>query len=102
MLGSGSTPQLRTTARRMKGARVKRILVCCGLVLLLVQLSSRTSRMMAQTSGPMTVESRQAFVNQYCSACHNETTKSGGFSLKDVDLKNPSSTADRAEKVILK
>jgi hypothetical protein len=57
---------------------------------------------MAQSSNAMPVETRQAFVSQYCTGCHNDKAKTGGFSFTEVDLKDPSRTAERAEKVILK
>ena len=49
-----------------------------------------------------TVESQRALVNQYCSGCHNDNVKSGGFSFTSVDLANPGQNAELAEKVIRK
>jgi mono/diheme cytochrome c family protein len=49
-----------------------------------------------------TVESQRALVNQYCSGCHNDSVKSGGFSFTSVDIANPGQNAELAEKVIRK
>ena len=46
--------------------------------------------------------SGQAFVGQYCAACHNDKLKSGGFSFTQVDLAHPGQDAEQAEKIILK
>src|SRR5262245_15906128 len=49
-----------------------------------------------------TVESQRAMVNQYCSGCHNDTVKSGGFSFTSVDIAHPEQNAEQFEKVIRK
>ena len=48
------------------------------------------------------VESQQALVDQYCAYCHNDTTRSGGFSWADVDLAHPERSAARVEEIIRK
>ena len=49
-----------------------------------------------------TVESQRALVNQYCSGCHGDNVKSGGFALSSIDIANPGQNAELAEKVIRK
>ncbi len=48
------------------------------------------------------VESQEALVDQYCAYCHNDTTRSGGFSWAEVDLAHPERSAARVEEVIRK
>ena len=48
------------------------------------------------------IESQQAFVNQYCLACHNDSVQGGGFSWTQVDLAVPEQHAEQLEKVIRK
>jgi len=50
----------------------------------------------------MSVESQQALITQYCSGCHNDKVKSGGFSWTSVDLAHPEQSAQQAEKVLKK
>jgi len=56
---------------------------------------------MAQTQGT-SVESQRALADQYCAGCHNDKTKSGGFSFTEIDLARPDQSAERAEKIIRK
>jgi mono/diheme cytochrome c family protein len=49
-----------------------------------------------------TVEGQRAFVQQYCVGCHNDRTKSGGFSWSELDVARPGHNAARAEDVIRK
>src|SRR5437667_3198488 len=87
---------------RFKRHLMRKILACLGLLFICSQVRSGAVPIMAQTSGPMSLEMRQSFVNQYCSGCHNDKAKTGGFSFTAVDLKDPSKSAEIAEKVILK
>jgi hypothetical protein len=50
----------------------------------------------------MPVAEQQALVAQYCSGCHSEKLRSGGFSWTTVDLAHPEKNAEQAEKVIRK
>jgi mono/diheme cytochrome c family protein len=52
--------------------------------------------------GGTSVESQRALVDGYCSACHNDDTKSGGFSFTELDLSRPDKNAEQAERVIRK
>ena len=52
------------------------------------------------TPAAMTVESQQALINRYCSGCHNDKVKSGGFSWTSVDLAHPEQSAQQVEKVL--
>jgi hypothetical protein len=51
---------------------------------------------------PTTVETQRAFVQSYCSGCHNDRVKSGGFSWTELDVARPGENARRAEDVIRK
>src|SRR5688572_13686104 len=46
--------------------------------------------------------SYRAIVNQYCVTCHNETLKTGGLSLEDMDFANIGGGAEVWEKVVRK
>jgi len=56
----------------------------------------------APGTGTMPVEARRAMVQQYCSGCHNDRTKSGGMTLTSLDLAQPEQNAELAEKVVRK
>src|SRR5579871_4183717 len=45
---------------------------------------------------------QQALVTKYCSGCHNDSVKSGGFSWTTVDVTHPERNAPQAEKIIRK
>jgi hypothetical protein len=47
-------------------------------------------------------QAETALVTEYCAGCHNDKTKSGGFSWSEIDLAHPERNADRVEKVIRK
>src|SRR5262245_18104180 len=57
-----------------------------------------------RTSAPsaMTVESQQALISRYCSGCHNDKVKPGGFSWTSMDLSHPEQSAQQFEKVLKK
>ena len=48
------------------------------------------------------LDAQRALVNQYCSGCHNDNNRSGGFSWTEIDLGHPEKNAERSEKVIRK
>src|SRR5262245_21175946 len=50
----------------------------------------------------MSVESQQALITLYCSGCHIDKVKSGGFSWTSVDLAHPEQAAQQVEKVLKK
>jgi hypothetical protein len=45
---------------------------------------------------------QQAFLDQYCSGCHNEKLRSGGLAVTKLDLAHPSQDAEEWERVVLK
>jgi mono/diheme cytochrome c family protein len=61
---------------------------------------------LAATSGaqtaPMSVAAQGEMVKQYCSGCHNDRLKSGGFSFSKIDLAHPEENAMQVERVIMK
>src|SRR5688500_1946596 len=73
---------------------MKGLLVCVALVIL-------TLVAFGQDNGT-TLESHRALVNGYCSSCHNDETKSGGFSFTELDLARPDKNPEQAERVIRK
>src|SRR5262245_23821244 len=44
----------------------------------------------------------RAFLNQYCTGCHNEKTKTGGLTLEKLDLNQVGDQAETWEKVVRK
>jgi len=48
----------------------------------------------------MSVAGQKAFIQQYCSKCHNPEDIRGNLMLDDLDVERPGTTADLAEKVI--
>jgi hypothetical protein len=54
------------------------------------------------SSATLPASTQISLVNQYCAGCHNDKLKSGGMSLKDLDLQHPDQNAALAEKVICK
>jgi hypothetical protein len=56
----------------------------------------------AQTAAVSPTGSPQAFLNQYCTTCHNPTVKAGQLDLKSLDLVNVVPHAETWEKVVRK
>ena len=56
----------------------------------------------AQTTGVSAAGSSQAFVNQYCTTCHNPVMKAGQLDLKALDPSNVAPHAQTWEKVVRK
>jgi cytochrome c551/c552 len=57
---------------------------------------------MACAQGSSALESQRVLVAKYCSGCHNDSLKSGGFSWTTIDVAHPEKNAEAAEKVIRK
>jgi hypothetical protein len=55
----------------------------------------------AQTN-PMPTAQQAELVRKYCTGCHNDRTRSGGFSWSKLDLARPERNAAEVEKVIIK
>ncbi|MBI4472889.1 MAG: DUF1587 domain-containing protein, partial [Acidobacteria bacterium] len=72
---------------------MKRVAVFCGTLVLFAMVAS------AQNQSPA---DPKALTTQYCAGCHNDRTKSGGFSLTEIDLAQPDQKAELAEKIIRK
>ena len=66
-------------------------------ILLFLVLSAGAAS--AQTN-VQAVESQKALVQKYCTGCHNDTLKSGGFSWTRLDLAHPDQNAPAAERVM--
>ena len=56
----------------------------------------------AQTPVPPAADSPQAFLNQYCTGCHNSTLKTAQLDLKSLDPANVGQHAETWEKVVRK
>jgi cytochrome c551/c552 len=78
--------------------------VALGLTLFFATaLIERSSITFGQSTGAAaTLESEKALVSEYCVKCHNDRTRSGGFSWSDIDLAHPGNNAEQAEKVLRK
>src|SRR5690349_14257512 len=55
-----------------------------------------------QTNTTMSVADQQALVSKYCTGCHNDRAKVGGFSWTTIDLADPGQNVHQTEKVIRK
>src|ERR1041385_7625897 len=74
-----------------------------GLILLCVAaITPAATKQASKAPAPMSVESQQAMVNQYCAGCHNDRLRSGGFSWAALDLAHPEKNPEQMEKVIRK
>jgi hypothetical protein len=78
-------------------------------LILLVSISVATilagqtiAQVRGSQSSPISVDAQRALVSEYCTSCHNDTLKSGGFAWSSIDLAHPEDNAERAEKVIRK
>jgi mono/diheme cytochrome c family protein len=56
----------------------------------------------AISAPPLAVDAQRAFINDYCSGCHNDRTKSGGMTLTALDPARAEASPELAEKVIRK
>ena len=50
----------------------------------------------------MTAQQQRAFVDHYCSDCHNDDEKTGGMTLTALDFAHPERNLDLAEEVLRK
>ncbi len=60
---------------------------------------------LAQSSSPVALPvdgAQQAVLNKYCTGCHNDKVKTGGFSLAGADVANVATNTDLWEKVLQK
>src|SRR6187397_805295 len=77
-----------------------------GFAVLSFAIALATARPGAQVpAAPVAVTeatSSTAVLKQYCTTCHNERLKSGGFVIDPADVANVGSGADRREKVVRK
>jgi hypothetical protein len=56
----------------------------------------------AQSAPGSSAAQPQALIKQYCAACHNQTLKSGGIALAEMDLSDIASNSAPLEKVLRK
>src|SRR5215813_2787252 len=87
----------------------RRFLSACSVVLGVLSVvqpdlaeRAQAPQARAQSIGLMPVESQTALVKQYCSGCHNDSVKSGGMTLTQLDLAHTDSNPELVEKVIRK
>ena len=77
----------------------------CGLTVVAVALVAQPGATVAPPQAPAaatSVDAQRAFVQQYCTGCHNERVKSGGFSWTELDVARPDHNPKRTEDVIRK
>src|SRR6266536_3679920 len=68
-----------------------------------VSLSFTSIRSFTAEQQPAANESAtRAVINQYCAACHNDTSKSGSLSLAAISAANPEQNPEIWEKVVRK
>ena len=70
--------------------------------LLLIVSALAVNAAAAGASGSMPMTAQKELVTQYCSGCHNDKVKAGGFSWARIDLAHPDQNAAQTEKVIRK
>ena len=77
----------------------------CGLTAVAVALVAQPGATVAPPQAPAaatSVDAQRAFVQQYCTGCHNERVKSGGYSWTELDVARPDHNPKRTEDVIRK
>jgi hypothetical protein len=79
---------------------MKRLMLLIFLISVLGYRRVSSTAPAAKPAAPASPE--QAFVDQYCAACHNDKARPGGFSFSQVDLLHPEKNAEEGEKIILK
>jgi mono/diheme cytochrome c family protein len=84
----------------------KRWLICIAAGLALwfasaASLGAGGAQQQPAGSSP-SVSSERALLNQYCVTCHNDRTKTAGFTLDGVDLQRAGAHAETLEKVVRK
>jgi len=50
----------------------------------------------------MALDAQKTFLTQYCTGCHNDTSKTGGMTLTSLNLAHPDQTPELAEKIVKK
>src|SRR5437867_367013 len=73
--------------------------ICCAASLSTVRASVPQT---PQGPGQATDASPQAVLDRYCTTCHNQRLRTGGFTLDNVDVTKPCSNSDLWERVIAK
>src|SRR5581483_3201290 len=81
-------------ARPARRILMKRLVVGVPLFLILVPILAAE----ASQAGPEV--DRKAFIEKYCSSCHNDRVRAGSFSWNEVRLDEPGVDAEKLEKVI--
>jgi hypothetical protein len=71
-------------------------------LVILALLSLALAAGKGQTPQAPSRDSQQLFLSQYCTTCHNPTTKAGQLDLRSVDLSNAGANAQIWEKVVRK
>jgi hypothetical protein len=80
-------------------------IVGCGVLWVVVMLGtqpSATSVQSAQATAVAPANAAGAFVQTYCLGCHNDRSRSGGFSWTEIDVAHPELNARQAEEVVRK
>src|SRR5437660_1705545 len=88
---------------RRESSMGKRVLTAACVWALMLTIAPRRFQAGAQQgAAPPVSTSPNAFINQYCTGCHNDRLKTGGLALDRLDLSNIASDAAVWEKVVRK
>src|SRR5215510_16421293 len=88
----------------MKAAGTKRTLCLIGLIVV-ISVFTGGAQVLAKPQGAsptQAVSTERAFLNQYCVGCHNQTAKTAGLMLDQMDLAHVGPNAEVWEKVVRK
>jgi len=72
------------------------------LVATLFSVKSTPAQTQAPRAAAAATPDARAVFDQYCTKCHNQTAKTAGLALDNVDIANPAANAEILEKVIAK
>ena len=88
----------------MKAVRTRGSLRLVGLIAV-TAIFAGGARVLAKPqtgNSPQVVSTERAFLNQYCVGCHNQTAKTAGLMLDQIDVSQVGPHADVWEKVVRK
>ena len=87
-------------------ATLAAVLVCllfaAGINLAGQQTTNGAVRMTSAQAVPLSPESQQAIIDQYCGYCHDDVERAGNMSLSGLDLAHLEENAELVEKMIRK
>ena len=78
------------------------LLVAAGINLAGQQTTDGAVGMISANDVPLSPESQQGIIDQYCAYCHNDVEMSGNMSMSGLDFAHVEESAELAEKMIAK